>query len=208
MDDDDPYVMKSLSMSERAEKIKTMDKDAIASASVLVDGCRMPELEDKDSGRGTGTSWRGIFPREVKSVRECENQHQRLIATATDDYFETDAIIQGQHVSSSRQFGVRRMRFAPLRPDSSARGRGGASQAGRIDVIVRQVRSIEMDEDFGYDPWIDHRHYGSSDEDEDETLASRRRPTRRSRRRSATPRRSASSARRPPSTIKSRPAAP
>ncbi|KAH8045385.1 hypothetical protein JL722_14282 [Aureococcus anophagefferens] len=87
MDDDDPYVMKSLSMSERAEKIKTMDKDAIASASVLVDGCRMPELEDKDSGRGTGTSWRGIFS-EVKSVRECENQHQRLIATATDDYFE------------------------------------------------------------------------------------------------------------------------
>ncbi|KAH8069743.1 hypothetical protein JL721_5632 [Aureococcus anophagefferens] len=178
MDDDDPYVMKSLSMSERAEKIKTMDKDAIASASVL-------------------------------SVRECENQHQRLIATATDDYFEvlvtndqplalssedenllrfstyvdglridnlivdpqTDAIIQGQHVSSSRQFGVRRMRFAPLRPDSSREGAARdvpASQAGRVDVIVRQVRSIEMDEDFGYDPWIDHRHYGSSDEDEDE----------------------------------------
>ena len=68
-----------------------MVKDASTSTevAVLVDGCRMPVLEDKDSGP---RDWGGLAwdhsAREVAAVVSCPNQHQRLIATTTNDYFE------------------------------------------------------------------------------------------------------------------------
>ena len=190
-----------------------MVKDASTSTevAVLVDGCRMPELEDKDSGpRDWGWLAWDHSAREVASVVSCPNQHQRLIATTTNDYFEIllkndkrwtygdgdhakaalrfvtyvdghimekllvdpgdESVIEGQDVSSDKRYGIRRMRFAPLRPESSREGAATAaraSQAGRIDVIVRAVRSITYeDEDDGYDSFgypID-----SSSEEEDE----------------------------------------
>ena len=162
-----------------------MVKDASTSTevAVLVDGCRMPELEDKDSGpRDWGWLAWDHSAREVASVVSCPNQHQRLIATTTNDYFEIllkndkrwtygdgdhakaalrfvtyvdghimekllvdpgdESVIEGQDVSSDKRYGIRRMRFAPLRPESSREGAATAaraSQAGRIDVIVRKV---------------------------------------------------------------------
>ena len=160
-----------------------MVKDASTSTevAVLVDGCRIPELEDKGSGPRDWDWLAWSLPeREVASVRTCPNQHQRVIATTTNDYFEVllknaapwkpgdghskhirtstyvdghlmerlivdpddESVIEGQDVSSAKRYGIRRMRFAPLRPESSREGAATAaraSQAGRIDVIVRKV---------------------------------------------------------------------
>ena len=154
-------------------------EESIASASVLVDGCRVPELEDKDGPRDWDWLAWTLPEREVASVRNCDNQHQRLIATATGDYFEIlltnelpedpknrlrfstyvdgvviskllmraqrERVLEGQQLIAGEQRGVRRMRFAPLRPESSREGLAEArsSQAGRIDIIVREVFSAE-----------------------------------------------------------------
>jgi hypothetical protein len=159
--------------------------EVFASASVLVDGCRVPELEDKDGPRDWDWLAWTLPEREVASVRNCDNQHQRLIATTTGDYFEilltndqfravdydkdrdgnllrfavyvdgvliinymvspqVDAVVEGQLVATAQQTGVRRMRFAPLRPESKGAGTDArSSQAGRIDIIVRKVFSSE-----------------------------------------------------------------
>lgn len=172
-----------------------MVKDATSNVevAVLVDGCRVPEMEDKDA-KARDWDWLAwsSTEREVASVRACPNQHQRLIATTTDDYFEilvrneapwhfrdennvhvstyvdghlmektllngdSEAVIEGQDASSTDVharglYACRRMRFAPLRPQSSREGTTAmlarASQAGRIDVVIRPVFFVEYDDD-------------------------------------------------------------
>ncbi|KAH8059086.1 hypothetical protein JL722_5639 [Aureococcus anophagefferens] len=154
-----------------------MVKDASTSTevAVLVDGCRIPELEDKDSPRDWDWLAWSLPEREVASVRTCPNQHQRVIATTTNDYFEVllknaapwkPGDGHSKHIRTSTYVDGHLMERLIVDPDDESVIEG--QDAGRIDVIVRKVRSITYDDDsdgsvdsYGYP-------YSSSEEDEDE----------------------------------------
>ncbi|KAK7253571.1 hypothetical protein SO694_00001123 [Aureococcus anophagefferens] len=100
--------------------------EVFASASVLVDGCRVPELEDKDGPRDWDWLAWTLPEREVASVRNCDNQHQRLIATTTGDYFEI--LLSNDH---SKPIAVKAATFQPP-PDTSLAATLGNAEKKRV----------------------------------------------------------------------------